>query len=132
MGVTWITDVLSDALGGPREVWYISVIFNSLQGVFIFIVIGCPPQILSAIKRIWCFRGHRDHGTAGTSNHHPSSVQSLQSTGDTTTNSITNTTKSMRYFSCYNALLHSGCVLLAEHHKLPYLVDFQGSPSSKH
>ncbi|KAK9890250.1 hypothetical protein WA026_010362 [Henosepilachna vigintioctopunctata] len=95
MGVTWITDVLSDALGGPREVWYISDIFNSLQGVFIFIVIGCQPQVLSAIKRIWCFRGHRDHGTAGTSNHHSSSFQGLQSTGDTTTNSITNTTKSI-------------------------------------
>ncbi|XP_045482616.1 probable G-protein coupled receptor Mth-like 1 [Harmonia axyridis] len=92
MGVTWITDVLSDALGGPQEMWYISDIFNSLQGVFIFIVIGCQPQVLSAVKRLWCFRDHHENGTAGTSNHHSSTFQGLQSSGDTVTNSITNTT----------------------------------------
>ncbi|XP_044765566.1 probable G-protein coupled receptor Mth-like 1 [Coccinella septempunctata] len=94
MGVTWITDVLSDAVGGPQEIWYLFDVFNSLQGVFIFIVIGCQPQVLSAVKRLWCFRDHHENGTAGTSNHHSSTFQGIQSTGDTMTNSITNTTKS--------------------------------------
>ncbi|XP_076252367.1 adhesion G-protein coupled receptor methuselah-like 1 isoform X2 [Rhynchophorus ferrugineus] len=44
MGVTWIADVLSWAVGGPQWLWYITDIFNCLQGVFIFIVVGCQPQ----------------------------------------------------------------------------------------
>lgn len=45
MGVTWIVDVLSWAIGGPHYVWYFSDIVNSLQGLFIFIVVGCQPQV---------------------------------------------------------------------------------------
>lgn len=46
MGVTWIMDVISWAVGGPQEVWYLSDLINCLQGVFIFIVIGCQPQVI--------------------------------------------------------------------------------------
>lgn len=45
MGVTWIVDVLSWAIGGPHYIWYFSDIVNSLQGLFIFIVVGCQPQV---------------------------------------------------------------------------------------
>lgn len=45
MGVTWIGDVLSWAVGGPQHFWYVSDIINSLQGLFIFIVVGCQPQV---------------------------------------------------------------------------------------
>lgn len=46
MGVTWIADVLSWAVGGPAEVWYFTDLINCLQGVFIFIVVGCQPQVI--------------------------------------------------------------------------------------
>nr|AJA06111.1 G-protein coupled receptor Mth-like protein 1 [Dastarcus helophoroides] len=95
MGVTWIFDIISWAIGGPQELWYFSDFLNSLQGVFIFIVIGCQPQVLSAVKRIWCLRKHRENGNVGTSNHHSSSSQGLPSIGDTMTNSVSNNTKSM-------------------------------------
>ena len=45
MGVTWIADVVSWAIGGPHYVWYVTDIINALQGVFIFIVVGCQPQV---------------------------------------------------------------------------------------
>lgn len=46
MGLTWLADVLSWAIGGPNYMWYLSDIINALQGVFIFIVVGCQPQVL--------------------------------------------------------------------------------------
>ncbi|KAJ8973096.1 hypothetical protein NQ317_008188 [Molorchus minor] len=111
MGVSWIAELLSFASGGPREVWYIPDLINCLHGVFIFIVVGCQPQfashhildikiyfffqVLTAAKKLWCLRRHRQNGTAGTANHHSSSSQGLPSMGDTLTNSVTNgTTKS--------------------------------------
>jgi G protein-coupled receptor Mth (Methuselah protein) len=97
MGVSWIADVLSWIVGGPQELWYLTDLINCFQGVFIFIVVGCQPQVLSAVKRLWCFRKHRANGTAGTTNHHSSSSQGMPSMGDTVTNhSVTNnTTKSI-------------------------------------
>ncbi|XP_057657247.1 probable G-protein coupled receptor Mth-like 1 [Diorhabda carinulata] len=86
MGVTWIADLISFAAGGPQEIWYVTDIVNSIHGVFIFIVVGCQPQVLSAVKRFWCMRKHRQNGTAGTTNHHSTSSQGPQSMGDTLTN----------------------------------------------
>lgn len=45
MGITWIADVLSWAIGGSRHIWYITDIINALQGVFIFIVVASQPQV---------------------------------------------------------------------------------------
>ncbi|XP_060528475.1 probable G-protein coupled receptor Mth-like 1 [Cylas formicarius] len=97
MGVTWIADVISWVVGGPQEIWYATDVINCLQGVFIFIVVGCQPQVLSAAKRAWFLQKHRQNGAADTANHHSSSSQGLPSVGDTltNTNSVTNTTKSV-------------------------------------
>lgn len=46
MGVTWIADIVSWVVGGPSEVWYFTDLINCLQGVFIFIVVGCQPQVI--------------------------------------------------------------------------------------
>lgn len=95
MGVTWAAEVLSWLFGGPQELWYMTDITNTLQGVFIFCVIGCQPQVLAAMKRFLCVNRLQENGTAGTSNHHSSSSHGLPSVGDTLTNSIaTNTTNS--------------------------------------
>lgn len=45
MGVTWIADVLSWVVGGPQYIWYLTDLINALQGVFIFVVVGCQPQV---------------------------------------------------------------------------------------
>ncbi|CAG9841069.1 unnamed protein product [Diabrotica balteata] len=95
MGVTWIADLISFAVGGPQEIWYLTDIINSIHGVFIFIVIGCQPQVLSAVKRFWCLRKHKQNGAAGTTHHHSTSSQGPPSMGDTLTNTnsvITNGT----------------------------------------
>lgn len=97
MGVSWIADIISWLVGGPQEVWYFTDIINCLSGVFIFIVVGCQPQVLSAVKRYWCWRNNNNTAeTAGTTNHHSSSSQGQPSIGDTVCNhSITNNTKSV-------------------------------------
>ncbi|CAH0390147.1 unnamed protein product [Bemisia tabaci] len=56
MGVTWIVDIISWVVGGPQYIWYATDIMNALQGVFIFIVVGCQPQVWAAVKRLWCFK----------------------------------------------------------------------------
>lgn len=49
MGVTWIADVISWAVGGPHYLWYVTDFINAIQGVFIFIVVGCQPQVRSIV-----------------------------------------------------------------------------------
>lgn len=51
MGVTWGADVVSWAAGGPDYVWYATDLLNALQGVFIFLVVGCQPHAWAALKR---------------------------------------------------------------------------------
>lgn len=49
MGITWIFDLLSwikITLDGNRHsLWLIPDLINALHGVFIFIVVGCQPQV---------------------------------------------------------------------------------------
>lgn len=49
MGVTWIADVISWVHGvwydDLQNIWMITDLINALQGVLIFLVIGCQPQV---------------------------------------------------------------------------------------
>jgi G protein-coupled receptor Mth (Methuselah protein) len=47
MGVTWIIDVISWAIGGPHYIWYLTDVINALQGLFIFIVVAYQPQVIT-------------------------------------------------------------------------------------
>ncbi|XP_071446664.1 G-protein coupled receptor Mth2-like [Hetaerina americana] len=38
MGVNWVTELISWAVGGPNYLWYITDIGNTLQGFFIFLI----------------------------------------------------------------------------------------------
>uniref|UniRef100_A0ABD2XRC9 G-protein coupled receptors family 2 profile 2 domain-containing protein n=2 Tax=Trichogramma TaxID=7490 RepID=A0ABD2XRC9_9HYME len=53
MGVPWIFDVLSWMAGGPDFLWYVTDLCNAAQGVLIFLVVGCQPQVRAALKRLW-------------------------------------------------------------------------------
>lgn len=89
MGVTWGADVVSWAAGGPDYVWYLTDLLNALQGVFIFVVVGCQPAAWAHVKRWWerCVRrGGGGSGATGegaglhSSTHLPSCQDSLTHT----------------------------------------------------
>ncbi|KAG8335799.1 hypothetical protein J6590_059312 [Homalodisca vitripennis] len=86
MGVTWVADVVSWAVGGPNYLWYLTDLINALQGVLIFAVVGCQPQVWAALRRLWCLRESPSDG-------HPrsSSSNALPSCGEQNTS----TTKGM-------------------------------------
>lgn len=87
MGVTWGADVVSWAAGGPDYVWYATDLLNALQGVFIFLVVGCQPHAWAALKRAaaaCCARGGAGGGGGArnthSSTHLPSCGESLTHT----------------------------------------------------
>ncbi|XP_049803782.1 probable G-protein coupled receptor Mth-like 1 [Schistocerca nitens] len=86
MGLTWVIDILSWAIGGPAYLWYVTDLANALQGVFIFGVVGCQPQVWAAINRMWCLREQQDRTTAA-HRHLSSYSQGLPSLGDSSINS---------------------------------------------
>ncbi|XP_028028989.1 probable G-protein coupled receptor Mth-like 1 [Bombyx mandarina] len=87
MGVTWGADVVSWAAGGPEYVWYATDLLNALQGVLIFLVVGCQPHAWAALKRCaaaCCAKGGSGGGERGagrhSSTHLPSCGESLTHT----------------------------------------------------
>jgi G protein-coupled receptor Mth (Methuselah protein) len=61
MGVTWIMEVVSWAIGGPDSIWYITDTVNCLRGVLIFwFCVWCNKNVrkvfLDAFSRCWCKR----------------------------------------------------------------------------
>ncbi|XP_069669202.1 probable G-protein coupled receptor Mth-like 1 isoform X2 [Periplaneta americana] len=85
MGLTWMADVISWAVGGPHYIWYVTDLINALQGVFIFIVAGCQPQVWSAINRLWCLRPQHNQRT-NMGQHMSLYSQGPPSLGDSVTN----------------------------------------------
>ncbi|KAH8420026.1 hypothetical protein KR009_005054, partial [Drosophila setifemur] len=79
MGVTWIADILSWLVGGPHGAWFVTDLINALQGVFIFIVVGCQPQVWTACRRICCPRLRHDITNTTNGVQHSSSSQGLPS-----------------------------------------------------
>ncbi|XP_016931738.2 probable G-protein coupled receptor Mth-like 1 [Drosophila suzukii] len=79
MGVTWIADILSWLVGGPHGAWFFTDLINALQGVFIFIVVGCQPQVWTACRRIFCPRLRHDITNTTNGVQHSSSSQGMPS-----------------------------------------------------
>lgn len=86
MGVTWMADIISWIVGGPKYLWYFTDLINALQGVFIFIVVGCQPQVWAAVKRFWTSKTRQEATNTTNAVQHSSSSNGLPSIGDTTTN----------------------------------------------
>lgn len=89
MGVTWGADVVSWAVGGPHYVWYATDLLNALQGLLIFLVVGCQPHAWAALRglaRRACCGGAR--ASSRPQRHTHSSTQ-LPSCGE----SLTHTTQ---------------------------------------
>ncbi|XP_075155410.1 adhesion G-protein coupled receptor methuselah-like 1 [Haematobia irritans] len=79
MGVTWIVDVLSWIIGGPDSAWFVTDLVNALQGVFIFLVVGCQPQVWAACRRFCCPRSRQEITNTTNGVQHSSSSQGLPS-----------------------------------------------------
>ncbi|XP_076232667.1 adhesion G-protein coupled receptor methuselah-like 1 [Calliopsis andreniformis] len=90
MGVTWVADVVSWAVGGPQCIWYFTDMINAFQGVLIFAVVGCQPQVRAAVKRL-CNRnprtnaGRQGNGLSTTSHGMPSMGDSVTQNPSTKT-----------------------------------------------
>ncbi|XP_037936208.1 probable G-protein coupled receptor Mth-like 1 [Teleopsis dalmanni] len=79
MGVTWIADIISVLIGGPDYAWFFTDLVNALQGVFIFLVVGCQPQVWAACKRFCCPRSRQEITNTTNGVQHSSSSQGLPS-----------------------------------------------------
>ncbi|XP_014300620.1 probable G-protein coupled receptor Mth-like 1 [Microplitis demolitor] len=82
MGVTWVADIISWAVGGPNYLWYFTDLLNALQGFFIFIVVGWQPQVRSGLKRLFnrdprTSTGRQGNGLSTTSHGMPSMGDSM-------------------------------------------------------
>lgn len=83
MGVTWVADVISWAVGGPQYLWYFTDLINALQGVFIFAVVGCQPQVWTALKKLCNRNPHTNAGRQG--NAMSTTSHGMPSMGDSVT-----------------------------------------------
>ena len=79
MGVTWIVDVISWLVGGPDCWWFVTDLINAVQGVFIFLVVGCQPQVWAACKRFCSPRARGEITNTTNGVQHSSSSQGLPS-----------------------------------------------------
>lgn len=50
MGITWIFEVLSWAVGGASWYWYVTDAINALRGVFIFVICCCKKKIFLSLS----------------------------------------------------------------------------------
>jgi hypothetical protein len=51
MGVCWITEVISFAVGGSAYLWIPTDILNILTAVFVFFIFVCKPNVWSLLMK---------------------------------------------------------------------------------
>ncbi|XP_011642503.1 probable G-protein coupled receptor Mth-like 1 [Pogonomyrmex barbatus] len=83
MGITWVADVVSWAVGGPQYIWYFTDMINAFQGVLIFMAVGCQPQVRAALKRFFSRNPQTNAGRQG--NGHSTTSHGMPSMGDSVT-----------------------------------------------
>ncbi|PNF24431.1 hypothetical protein B7P43_G09683 [Cryptotermes secundus] len=81
MGLTWITEIISWAVGGADYYWYITDIVNMLRAVFIFVIFCCKRSVLNLLRaRLASFlpcAKRLTHGKSGMSLSGPTSSLQL-------------------------------------------------------
>jgi len=63
MGLSWIAGVVAGVLD-REEVWYIFLVFNTLQGLFILVFFSCSKKVVTSVKERVC--GHYQEDTNST------------------------------------------------------------------
>ncbi|XP_066977520.1 uncharacterized protein [Macrobrachium rosenbergii] len=83
MGLTWISGIVAGYLQ-VEAIWYIFVLLNTLQGVFIFLAFTCTRKVWHTIRCGCCRRIGKNRSWVCRS--YSSSKQGLQSTNSNTSN----------------------------------------------
>lgn len=50
MGVSWLTEIISYAVGGDAYNWFFTDIINILTGVYVFVIFVCKPKVWKLLK----------------------------------------------------------------------------------
>jgi G protein-coupled receptor Mth (Methuselah protein) len=50
MGLTWITEIISWAVGGEDYYWYVPDVVNMSRAVFIFIICCCKRNVIKLLR----------------------------------------------------------------------------------
>ena len=50
MGLSWLTELISFAVGGDAYNWFFTDIVNILTGVYVFIIFVCKPKVWKLLK----------------------------------------------------------------------------------
>ncbi|XP_046681532.1 G-protein coupled receptor Mth2-like [Homalodisca vitripennis] len=56
MGINWVMELVSFAVGGPKSLWFVTDLGNTLQGLLIFIIFVCKRRILGKLNQKLCPR----------------------------------------------------------------------------
>ena len=59
MGLSWIAGVVAGVLD-REEVWYIFLVFNTLQGLFILVFFSCSKKVVTSVKERVCSHYQED------------------------------------------------------------------------
>ena len=71
MGVNWIMEVISWAVGGPEYLWYITDLGNTLQGVLIFVIFVWKQKIRRLLAKKFFPKLARTSIYEGSTKSHP-------------------------------------------------------------
>lgn len=81
MGINWVMELVSYAVGGPKYIWYLTDIGNTLQGILIFVIFVCKRRILRLLNQKLCPKWNL---VSGSSNCSGSKVRSREDTSSFT------------------------------------------------
>lgn len=59
MGITWIFEILSWALGGADYLWYVTDAINCLRGLFVFVIYSGKKKVFVSILNRLKFQNMR-------------------------------------------------------------------------
>jgi hypothetical protein len=109
MGLTWITEIISWAVGGADYYWYITDIVNMLRAVFIFVIFCCKRSVLNLLRvRLASFlpcAKRMTHGKSGMSVSGPTSSLQLTTSMKKSTRGSSQDTWQFAVLSCWVFLL---------------------------
>ncbi|XP_046680952.1 G-protein coupled receptor Mth2-like isoform X4 [Homalodisca vitripennis] len=56
MGINWVMELVSFVVGGPKSIWFVTDLGNTLQGLLIFLIFVCKRRILRLLNQKLCPR----------------------------------------------------------------------------
>ena len=66
MGITWIFGIVAPLVPTNDVLWYLFIIFNGLQGLYIFVAYVCTSKVYNELRRICGFKEVKQSSTGST------------------------------------------------------------------